>query len=407
MTEPLETVRSSSGSHDSVPFSVFMADALYDPDTGFYSRGGRAGGSGGDFLTSPEVGPLFGAVLARALDRWWREAGSPDPWIVVEAGAGPGTLARSIRLAEPDCAGSLVYVMVEVSEPQRGAHGEYLEGHLGDLSAAGVSEVMQVPRRGRGPCFVSTGDLPEHVDGVVLANELLDNLPVEILRWSSDAGPPRLERLEVMQRDGTAEFVSVTVDPGTERALFDGALALRDVVGGQWFPLQVAAMEWLRGTLDRIGAGRVIVVDYGAITAELVTRPAFSWLRTYRHNHPGGHPLEEPGSQDITCDVALDQLAWVRTPDRHETQAEFLRSHGIEELVAQGREMWKQRAHAPDRTALIGRSRVGEAEALLDPAGLGDFFVSQWIVSPADGVAHERHRPGTASTTRYPQGPDR
>ena len=72
-----------------------MELALYDPERGFYATGGRAGRRG-DFLTSPEVGPLFGAVLARALDGWWDELGRPDPFVVVEAGAGPGTLARTV-----------------------------------------------------------------------------------------------------------------------------------------------------------------------------------------------------------------------------------------------------------------------------------------------------------------------
>ncbi|HQV56377.1 MAG TPA: hypothetical protein PKV27_00085, partial [Ilumatobacteraceae bacterium] len=75
-----------------IPFDEFMSLALYGV-AGFYSVGGRAGRRG-DFITSPEVGPLFGAVLARALDAWWADLGSPDDFTVVEVGAGPGTLAR-------------------------------------------------------------------------------------------------------------------------------------------------------------------------------------------------------------------------------------------------------------------------------------------------------------------------
>ena len=83
-------------------FSAFMDAALYAPD-GFYESGGSAGRRG-DFLTSPEVGPLFGAVIARALDGWWDDLGRPDPYVVVDAGAGPGTLARSILRRAPRCA---------------------------------------------------------------------------------------------------------------------------------------------------------------------------------------------------------------------------------------------------------------------------------------------------------------
>src|SRR4051812_5633628 len=93
-----------------ITFERFMEIALYG-EHGFYNSGGAAGRRG-DFITSPEVGPLFGAVLARALDGWWRELGRPTHFTVVEAGAGPGTLARSIVAAAPECAGAMRYVAV-------------------------------------------------------------------------------------------------------------------------------------------------------------------------------------------------------------------------------------------------------------------------------------------------------
>ena len=97
-----------------MPFDEVIELALYHPEHGFYGRGGGAG-RGADFLTSPEVGPLFGAVVARALDTWWTELGTPDPFIVVEAGAGVGTLARSILTANPACSPAVRYVVVERS----------------------------------------------------------------------------------------------------------------------------------------------------------------------------------------------------------------------------------------------------------------------------------------------------
>jgi SAM-dependent MidA family methyltransferase len=129
-----------------------MAEALYGPD-GFYTTVGRAGRRG-DFITSPEVGPLFGTVVARFLDTEWRRLGHPDPFTVVDAGAGPGTLARAVLAAGPDCAPALRYVAVEVAAHQRDQHPD------------GV---------------VSTDRLPsEPFDGVVIANELLDNVPFRL-----------------------------------------------------------------------------------------------------------------------------------------------------------------------------------------------------------------------------------
>src|SRR4051794_2179319 len=146
-------------------FAEVMRLALYDPEGGFYSTGGAAGRRG-DFITSVEVGPLFGAVLARALDAEWERLGRPDPFTVVEAGAGVGTLAVAVRAAAPRCSatGALRYVMVEQSAALRARHGDHLPA---------------------GERFESAADLPAGpITGVVVANELLDNLPVRLLERS-------------------------------------------------------------------------------------------------------------------------------------------------------------------------------------------------------------------------------
>ena len=92
-------------------YSAVVEAALYDADDGFYARGDRAGRQG-DFITSPEVGPLFGAVLARALDAWWDGLGAPTrSWS--EYGAGRGVLAGSVAAAEPRCRAALRYLAEE------------------------------------------------------------------------------------------------------------------------------------------------------------------------------------------------------------------------------------------------------------------------------------------------------
>src|SRR2546426_11696494 len=103
-----------------IRFDEFMELALYHPDLGFYSRG-RGAGRAADFLTSPSLGPLFGAVIARALDDWWDELGNPDPFTLVEAAAGDGSLARDVLRAEPRCARALRYLLVEQSPVLRAA----------------------------------------------------------------------------------------------------------------------------------------------------------------------------------------------------------------------------------------------------------------------------------------------
>lgn len=365
-----------------MPFSEYMGLALYHPRFGFYSRGGRAG-RGNDFLTSPEVGPLFGAVIADALDGWWEELGRPDPFVVVEAGAGPGTLARTVRFAAPACSSSLLYVMVETSEFQRSTHGEHLPGWMGERHGFELEAFVSAPQEGDGPQFVSTSALPPSIHGVVLANELLDNLPFDILRRRADG---RIERLEVAFDGDELELVVVSGAPAAgdgqpdPRAL--ELLAALDDHGDPptdaWFPLQLEALAWVDDVLGRLDRGRLVVLDYAGTTAALAARPELGWLRTFRSQEAGSHPLDHPGLQDITTDVAIDQVQLHHRADEVTTQAQFLRSHGIDLRVEQGRALWEERAHIADLAAIRGRSAVREAEALLDPEGLGAFTVLIW-----------------------------
>jgi SAM-dependent MidA family methyltransferase len=333
-----------------IPFRRFMDLALYGPG-GFYTEGGRAGRRG-DFLTSPEVGPLFGAVLGRALDRWWASLGRPDPFTVVDAGAGPGTLARSVLAAAPACRDALDYVAVEISEHQRALH------------PGGITSRATLP------------DVP--FTGVILANELLDNLPFRLFVW--DGG----WREAYVASDGD-RFVEVLVLPE------DGVPPELPAVAphGARAPVQADAQRWVVDALSCLQAGWLVVVDYAvAVTASLAQRPWREWLRTYRGHERGGHYLAEPGTQDITCEVAMDQLvraagepAWVRT------QAQALQLWGIDDLVAEGKRVWAEQAARPGLEALKMRSRVSEAEALLDPTGLGAFTVAAWPAPhPASSV---------------------
>jgi len=95
-----------------LPFDAFVEEALYG-DGGFFSSGHGAGRAGADFVTSPEVGQLFGALVAQYLDRVWDDLDRPDPFVVIEAGAGRGRLAADVLAASPRCAPALRYVLVE------------------------------------------------------------------------------------------------------------------------------------------------------------------------------------------------------------------------------------------------------------------------------------------------------
>jgi SAM-dependent MidA family methyltransferase len=360
-----------------VPLGRVLEVALYAPGAGFYETGGAAGRRDGDFLTSPEVGPLFGAVVARALDTWWRAMGAPDPFLVVEAGAGPGTLAQAVLKAGPECATALRYVLVERSAAQRRRQGERVPLEHPSLVLPPVDADTQepVPEAPPGPLLTSLAELPR-VPGaraVVLANELLDNLPFDLAERRAGAWHEVRAGLA-----GDTALVEVPVPLDEARSAVLDRLA-PDATDGARVPLQAAAAEWLRTALATAGPrGRVVLFDYATSTADLAARPVTEWLRTYRAHGRGAGPLDDLGLQDVTCEVAIDQLATVQAPASDLAQAEWLRSHGLDELVDEGRRLWTERAHVADLAALAARSRITEAEALTDPTGLGAFRVLEW-----------------------------
>ena len=285
-----------------------MESALYGPG-GFYEREGGGAGRRGDFLTAPEVGPLFGAVVARALDAWFVDLDRPEGFTVYDVGAGAGTLGRSLALA----GSPHPYVAVDCSAAQRARH-------------EGLESAAELPD---GPLV-----------GVVVANELLDNLPFDL-------------ELDGEPFDPSGDWPEVGLTPRQERA-----------------------RAWVEDVLGRL-QGRLVVLDYCSTTTSMAARPWTEWLRTYRGHDRGGHPMDHLGEQDITAEVAVDQLP---TPDEDTAQADWLRRWGIDDLVEEGRRTWHERAHLGDLEAIRARSRVNEAEALTDPAGMGSFRVLEWSV---------------------------
>lgn len=319
-----------------------MELALYGGQ-GFYMRpDGGSAGRRGDFITSPEVGPLFGAVVARFLDAEWERLGRPDPFTVVDLGAGPGTLARAVLTADTACAGALRYVAVEISPAQRERHPD------------GVDSRATLPS---GP-----------IDGLVIANELFDNLPFRLAVF--DAGW-REAFVDVDARGAFVEILSAPFDPPPDVLPATAPIGARAPLAGR----SAAIVDEARAILR---SGTLLMIDYAAgRTAELAARPWRDWLRTYRGNERGGHYLAEPGTQDITIDVPLDQLA---EPDAVRSQAQWLQLWGIDDLVEEGKRVWNEQAARPGLEAMKMRSRVSEAEALLDPTGLGGFLAAEWRV---------------------------
>ena len=321
---------------------------------------------------------MFGAVLARALDTWWDELGQPDPFVVIEAAAGTGELCRAVLAAEPRCAPALRYLLVERSEHLRAQHPVHLPvepaAHvLGPVAPADDEDAdgaRVLP--GGGPRMASLPDLPAGLlTGVVIANELLDNVPFLLLERGED------------------EWFEVRVDASLAEELVPASAALREEADrlapaashGARIPLQHGAGAWLRDALRVLDRGRVVVFDYASpTTAAIADRPWTEWVRTYRGGAPGGTPYERVGEQDITAEVCVDQLARVAPLASDRSQTDFLVAHGIDELVADARQRWTDGAASGSLDALKAKSLISEGAALTDPTGLGAFRVLEWIV---------------------------
>ncbi|MGB2756609.1 MAG: SAM-dependent methyltransferase [Acidimicrobiia bacterium] len=345
--------------------SAFVEAALYGPG-GFYATGGGAGRAGRDFITSPEVGDLFGRVVSRRLDQIWESWERPDPFFVVEAGAGRGRLAQSIMNAHPRCADALRYVLVERSAAQREQMADRLVLDSPESVLAHDGEDLVSP--GPGPVAVTLDTLPRGLpNAVVLANELIDNLAFDVEELVEE------DWVEVRVGIVDDRFVEVSAAPD---AAAPGATRARK-------PVLVAWHQWLVD-MQAVSANLALLLfDYGATMAELQERSP-DWLRTFQGQRGGLDYLERPGTQDITIDVPFDVIARDLENAGFRSigllgQREWLGRHGIQEDVSIARGAIPPALDPGDFEQLKARSVLNEAAALTDPAGLGAFLVLEAV----------------------------
>jgi SAM-dependent MidA family methyltransferase len=270
-------------------FERFMDAVLYAPGLGYYSAGARKLGAGGDFTTAPEISPLFGACVARQCAE---VLGALETGSILEIGAGSGRLAMDV-LSRLEVLGKLPvrYSILEISADLRGRQRRLIEQRLPHL----LERVEWLDRP------------PEQAfEGVVLANEVLDALPVTRFRWHRD----RVEELGVVMHDGRFAW---GLQPAS--AAMAATCRLLASAGGGWAEGYVSEYcprlaAWTRSVTDCLRAGAAFWFDYGLPRSQyyLPERRDGTLLCHFRHR-AHDDPFLHPGLQDITAWVDYTALA--------------------------------------------------------------------------------------------------
>jgi len=325
-------------------FSRFMELALYAPRLGYYSGGASKLGASGDFTTAPEISPLFGAALARVAAHIIAQS-APE---IIEFGAGTGKLARDV-LTALDRMGVAVnsYTIIELS---------------GELRARQQEALKDLPQ------VRWLDGMPEHFSGVVLANEVLDAMPVELVvrqdgQWM---------RQMVTVREGAFAYVAAPLPPGLAAQVarqVPDAGQLPDGYLTEIHPVAEGFMASLAAMMKE-GRGAAILFDYGFPAHEyyLDQRMGGTLMCHYRHHaHPD--PFYLPGLQDITAHVDFTAMALASQEAglpvlAYMNQASFLLGAGIGELLM---------ASDPEQALdFLPQSRA--VQKLVSPAEMGELF---------------------------------
>lgn len=335
--------REIAGSGGWITFARFMELALYAPGLGYYSAGTGKFGEAGDFVTAPEISPLFGQTLARQLAQVIRLTGGD----VLEVGAGSGRLAAQL-LPELETLGALParYLILEVSADLRERQQRLLARLAPHLAAR----------------LAWLDALPHSFTGLVLGNEVLDAMPVHAVAWRADG---LFERGVANEGDG---FVW-SERPLTSGPLLEAAARL-NLPAGYVSEIGPAARGFIASLAGVLEKGVILMLDYGFGESEYYhPQRSQGTLVCHTRHHAHDNPFHLPGLQDITAHVDFSAIA--RTGLAHglelfgyTSQARFLINCGITDVLG--------RTPAEDAAAYL--PLAAQVQKLLSPAEMGELF---------------------------------
>ncbi len=315
-----------------ISFARYMELALYEPGLGYYASGARKLGASGDFVTAPELSPLFGRTLARQV----RQILGPDD-AVLEFGAGSGAMAQAV-LQDLSCPYFILETSAELRDRQQrrlGASAQWIER------------------------------LPERFNGVMLANEVVDAMPVHVLAWT----PAGIVERGVCANEGQLAW--------SDRAADDLVLVHAKELEIEISPsgryeseLALFARAWMRSLGKCLERGAILVIDYGFPAHEYFhPQRSMGTLACHYRHHVHSDPFYLPGLQDVTAHVDFSALAQAAADAGLDmlgfsNQAQFLINCGITELLAEENPADAKR-YLPAAAA---------AQKLLSPSEMGELF---------------------------------
>ncbi|MGF6663695.1 SAM-dependent MidA family methyltransferase [Paraburkholderia atlantica] len=307
-----------------LPFDRYMERALYAPGLGYYSGGARKFGlradDGSDFVTAPELSPLFAATLARPVAEALEASGTRD---VMEFGAGTGKLAAGLLNALDTLGAEFAsYSIVDLS-------GELRERQRETIAAAAPALLAKVRW---------LDALPERFEGVVIGNEVLDAMPVRLFAHNGAVWHER----GVVWRDGAFGFDDRPVAAAADQALLTEIDTDRENAGdGYVTETHEAARAFTRTICTMLARGAILLIDYGFPRHEYYhdQRAQGTLMCHYRHR-AHGDPFLYPGLQDITAHVEFTGIAEAGVETGADllgftSQARFLLNAGVTEVLGE------------------------------------------------------------------------
>ncbi|MBT9313151.1 class I SAM-dependent methyltransferase [Leptothoe kymatousa] len=350
-----------SSSDQRIPFATYMDLALYHPDHGYYTTKASVLGPDGDFITSPHLGHDFGQLLAVQFAEMWDILHQPQPFHIVEMGAGQGLIAADVlaylQQHHPHCYAALDYIIIEKSPALR---------------------AQQQQRLTHPNITWTTLETPSPITGCFFSNELLDAFPVHIVEKNNN----QLQEIYVTAENKT---LTETLGPLSTEKLSQyfeqvGIDLLSDTYpDGYRTEVNLAALDWLQTVTHRIDRGFLLTIDYGH-TAQRYYSPARhqGTLKCYHQHRHHNDPYINIGQQDLTAHIDFTALenhgeSLGLTNLGFTQQGLFLMALGLGDRIAT---LTQSITPGPDGfNQLIQRRQALHQLMDMSPMGLGTFGV--------------------------------